>query len=352
MIQRNKIKYRFNPYTYARICAMKSLLLKKDDYDKIKKMSPNEIIKFMQEGVYAPEINKLVLNYSGINLVENALNKHLEKIFLKLKLISDPSIEYLIIQYLKRYDFWNLKTILRAKLSNVDEEEALSMLLPVGTLKKEKLKQLFSYNTAREILANSNLIAKDVFREAIHKYETSKNLGEIENLLDYHYYLNSIVFSKRIPKEGKLFREFFRYEVDIYNIKLILKKIILGLNKKDIEKYIIYKGRDLRKRDLKNMLNCKNLNSLFKELSFTSYQKILPEIKEETDPVLRFEILLERFLLERSLSLFHQNPLTVDTVLGFMFAKEIEVKNLRVIIKSKTLEYTEDYVKNLIVIGR
>ena len=72
-----KLKYKFNPYTFARISAMKSLLLQKSDYDKIMKMDSSEIVKFLQERMYSNEINKLAVKYSGIRLVENALNMHL-----------------------------------------------------------------------------------------------------------------------------------------------------------------------------------------------------------------------------------------------------------------------------------
>mgnify|MGYP003975260755 CR=1 FL=1 len=344
-----KLQYEFNPYTFARISAMKSLLLKKEDYDKIMKLSSSEIIKFLQEGVYAPEINKAALKYSGIQLVENSLNKHLERIFLKLKLISDPSIEFLMIQYLKRYDFYNLKTLIRAKQSGLDESKFIDLLLPVGTLKKDKLKKLFTFDTVREIIEESGLIIKSEFNELLDSYEQTKDLGEIENMLDYHYFADSVEFAKQIPSEGKLFKEFFKFEFDVYNIKLILKKIFFKLETKYIEKYVIYDGKDLSKRSINELVQCDKLSSFLKELSKTNYRKILPEINE-SDSLLRYEVLLEKFLLNKSILLYHQNPLTVDLVLGFMFAKEIEVRNLRVIIKSKKLQYTEDYVKNLIVI--
>lgn len=345
-----ELKYKFNPYTFARISAMKSLLLKKEDYDKIMKLSSNELIKYLQEGVYGKEINSLSIKYSGVKLIENTLNKHLERIFLKLRLISDPSIEYLMIQYLKRYDFWNLKTLLRAKLTGASSEEVMDMMLPVGELKKEKLIQLYKLSNAREILDACGLINKSEFENPLNDYETSHNLGIIENLLDFHYYKDSIEFAQKIPTQGKLFKEFFKYEFDIYNLKLLLKKIVFGLSKKDVENYLLDEGRDISKNILYELLNAEKLSSFMRILSKTNYRKVLPEIAEDQDPLMQYEILLERFLLKKSILLYHQNPLTVDVVLGFMFAKEIEVRNLRVIMKSKNLEFTEDYVKNLIII--
>ena len=102
---------------------------------------------------------------------------------------------------------------------------------------------------------------------------------------------------------------------------------------------------------INSLLNKEKLSELIRTLSKTPYSKIVTKLDDEIqDPLLRYEVNLERFLLEKSILLFHQHPLTVDLVLGYMFAKDIEILNLRTIIKSKTLEFTEDYVKNLIVV--
>ena len=345
-----KVVYKFNPYTFARISAMKSLLLKKEDYDRIMKMDPSEITKFLQDGVYSTEINEFAIKYSGLKLMEHSLNKHMLNIFSKLKVISDPNIRLLMNQYLKRYDFWNLKTIMRGKLTKVSDEEILDMLLPLGSLKKEHLQKILTKTTIRDILESSKLIDVNEFKEAIDNYENKNDLSMVENILDYHYYLDSVRFAENIPQQGKLFQEFFMHEFDIYNIKLLLKKVYFGFDKDEVQKYVIYQGKFLNARIIKSLLNKEKLSELVRELSKTPYSKIITKLDEVQDPLLRYEVLLERFLLEKSILLFHQHPLTVDLVLGYMFAKDIEIRNLRTIIKSKTLEFTEDYVKNLIVV--
>ena len=89
-----KVNYSYNPYTYARVSAMKSLLLRRADYEKILKMDISEITKFLQEGVYKTEINALAVKYSGLRLMDHVLNQHLTRIFLKLKVIADPNSLY------------------------------------------------------------------------------------------------------------------------------------------------------------------------------------------------------------------------------------------------------------------
>ena len=345
-----KFRYKFNPYTFARISAMRSLLLKKEDYDKIMKMDTSEIVKFLQEGVYSQEISDAAIRYSGLKLVEVALSRHLQKIFLKLKLISDPSIEFIMNQYLKRYDFYNLKTILRAKQTGAREEEVRDLLLPVGSLRTEKLRQLFGKDTAREIIASSGVVNMKDFSSAINNYEQTHQLSEIENLFDYHYYIDTLQFSEKIPKEGKLFEEFFRHEFDVYNLKLLLRKIFFELPEDYVKKYVIYGGKNISKAALNSLLKAENYSEFMNALSRTKYSRILPDMKGKKGALLRTEIALDSMLLEKSILLFHQHPLTVDIVLGYMFAKEIEVRNLRIIIKSKKLEFTEDYVKDLVMV--
>jgi V/A-type H+-transporting ATPase subunit C len=256
-------------------------------------------------------------------------------------------------QYLKRYDFWNIKTILRAKLAGAKEEDTLDLFLPVGALKESDLKRLFRKDSAREILLQSGVVDAGEFKDALSKYEQTKDLSEIENLLDYHYFRDSYQFAEKIPEQGKLFREFFTHEFDIYNLKIILKKIFFGLGKEYVSKFLIDGGKELTKRDREMLLQLNGFTAFAKIISRTPYGRQFSELKEGTeDLLLKCEIALDQFLLRKSVLLFHQHPLSVDVVLGFMFAKEIEVKNLRTIIKSKKLEFEQDYIKKLIIVHK
>jgi V/A-type H+-transporting ATPase subunit C len=62
------------------------------------------------------------------------------------------------------------------------------------------------------------------------------------------------------------------------------------------------------------------------------------------------EIDLDTALLKKERLLMHQHPLTVSVILGFMLAKEIEVKNLKVLIKGKMLGLEEQYLEKLLVV--
>ena len=77
LLKHKKLELGTYPYTYVRTAVMKSLLFKKDDYQKMLKMGFNEIAKLLQESHYKKEINELGTEYSGSDLLEIALNRNL-----------------------------------------------------------------------------------------------------------------------------------------------------------------------------------------------------------------------------------------------------------------------------------
>ena len=103
-LETKKLELGFYPYTYVRASVMKSLLFKKDDYQRMLKMGFSEIAKFLQESHYKNEINQLATEYSGSDLLELALNRNLADSFKKLISISHPNLRVLINEYIKRKD--------------------------------------------------------------------------------------------------------------------------------------------------------------------------------------------------------------------------------------------------------
>src|SRR3989344_7269205 len=180
-----KIRLGIYPYTYARISAMKSKLIRKEDYQKILKMKQNEIAKYLQETEYKKEIDEMAILHKGIEKIEMGLNRNLSRAFLKLKRISDGNLRLLVDAYLRRKDVENLKTIFRGKYTKTKNEEIQSMLIPAGSLNENVLNSLIKKESIEEIVKAIKLID---LSEAYEHFRKTNNLFEIENALDRHYY--------------------------------------------------------------------------------------------------------------------------------------------------------------------
>ena len=103
----------------------------------------------------------------------------------------------------------------------------------------------------------------------------------------------------------------------------------------------------------KKLLDSKDMEEFLSLLEKSKYKHVLKEaIKRvsEDKSIIPIEMMLYKYLLEKSVLLQHQHPLSIDIILGYMFAKEIETRNLRVIVKGKQLGLSDEFIENELVI--
>jgi V/A-type H+/Na+-transporting ATPase subunit C len=348
-----KIRLGFYPYTYVRVMTMKSKLYKKGDYDKILKMGFAEIAKFMQESEYKKVITEVSQQNpeSGFDMLELALQKSLEHTLTKLRKISPEELQVLINAYLTRYDYENVKTIIRGKFAGIPKEEIQKLLISIGLLSKEQLKKYVEMDTIEKVLQTIPLLKKQKgkVQEALKHLKEKGSLLLIENVLDHTYFESMVAFTTRIPLEGKLFRDFLEYEIDVLNIKTILRLKALKLPGAKIKEHIFFSGKIFNRGQLHKFMQM-DVETIIKELKKSRLKKAFSE-KEQKEDMSGVELALDRFVLKTATTLLHQHPLSVDTIIGYLFAKDIEVKNLRTIIKAKQLDVPTEFIEKQLVIA-
>ena len=94
------------------------------------------------------------------------------------------------------------------------------------------------------------------------------------------------------------------------------------------------------------------MEEISKELERTEYRNAIKKGIEEfkkTGSLIMLETELYKHLLRQSILLLHQHPLSIDVILGYMFAKDIEVRNLKIIVKGKQLGLSEDFIESQLV---
>ena len=95
-----------------------------------------------------------------------------------------------------------------------------------------------------------------------------------------------------------------------------------------------------------------DLEALSKALEKTRYKDLIQKGIEEfnkSGSLIALEIELYKYLLKESVLLLHQNPLSIDAILGYMFAKDIEVRNLRIIVKGKQLGLSDEFIESQLI---
>jgi len=347
-----KINLGFYPYTYVRTVVMRSLLFKREDYHKMLKMSFSEIAKFLQESHYRKEINELGAAYSGAYLLELALNRNLAGSFKKLMRVSSYELGLLIREYAKRKDIDDIKTILRGKFTNADEKEIINSLTAAGTLSYDFLLSLLKKESIEEVLKCIKMNDLALFRDELKNLKETNTLSGIENSLDKYYYTHLLKFSEILPKEGALFKNFLLKEIEVLNLLTLLRLKKADFDNKIIKDFLILTGSKKKDSKIVGLANAQNLEELSKSLSKTEYKGIFAKGIEEfskSGSLIMLETELYKHLLKQSILLLHQHLLSVDVILGYMFAKDIEVRNLRIIIKGKQLGLSEQFMESQLI---
>ena len=337
------------PYTYLRTIVMKKNLLTKQDYDKIIKMSLGEIAKYLEDFEYKKEVDELALQYKGVELLERALALNLGNKFKKLRRISPHDLRLLISLYLKRYDMYNIKTVLRGKFSLLSNEEIKRYLSPLATQNTAFFDRILAQKTPEEIFGALDFIEEKYRREAIEHLRQHSSLSYMENALDRFYY--SFVFSqlRYLTMEGKLYKRFLLSEIDVLNIKVLLRLKAEKVPEQAIRDLLLPFGT-IKKEALEKMLKAEK-SGVLKELDGTGFSPIVEKYANaEAVSIAELEMDLDKFLLQQSKKLVRQNPMSVDVILGYMFLKDVEVKNLERIAKAKHLGMDESFIERIVVV--
>lgn len=322
------------PYTFARVSAMKSKLVRAEDYQKLLKMPLAEIGKFLEEREYKKEIDTLAVQYAGVELLTRALDQHFANIVQKLRSISDEELVLLMDAYLLRRDMGNIKTILRGKQQELPPEQIRQTLQPGGVLAPRILEQLLAAPSIADALQQL---------AAFGLPEPGANIQAAEHQLDAMYYQRLLELATRSPRQGQRFTDFLLNELDNRNLFTMLRLRQAGLPIEEIRKHLLPQGRRFR------------LPALLKlaALPDDALTEALAAHKVALDPqqIASLEVQHAKSLLDSAMLLLHQHPLSVDVILGFLFAKEIELRNLRMIITGKHLGVNEQFLEQNLVIG-
>lgn len=318
------------PYTSTRVRAMKSMLLGKDDYLRLRKMGLNEIIRFLKEGKYKNEIEALSKEYSGIELINLALNENMAAEMNKLVFISSDRLKYAVRLYAMKWVIGNIKITVRAKLNRFSEKDIKYSIIPVKPADREFCFSLLKKDADEAIAEIRKMLPVDA--ELLKSHYSGSNLISIENMLDRAYY--GSIESLSVRKE---LQRFFASLIELMNIKNILKMKMSGAESNAIKSLIV--GRE---------------TPLLKRLINADKEKIADILKRryplEYSDAVKFENSMEKYLLQYSFRLMHSSPISEAPVFGYLLAKEIEVRNLRLLVNAKAMEMDEKFIEeNLIV---
>lgn len=354
-----KVKFRTYPYTVTRVRVMKSKLLREEDYLRMKKMGLNEMIRFLEESEYKHEIDALSKEYLGTELIELALNDNLANVVNKLLGISiKEEVRLLIEFYSLKWVLNNVKLVLRARMNRLEESDLRYGVIPIKPMDYETSMKMHR-ESEDEIFKIINKITHIDLRTLVELYKAGDLVG-LENEIDINFYTRLIELEKRLKlKKNDPLRQFFELLVYLMNIKNIVKFKMGGIKEDMIRNMMVLEERKIGKgvfslgsrqdKLIADMISASDMKALFETLK-KSYYNGLVTAEVEENPT-RLEGAIDKFLLMYASKLLHRRPLSVSPIFGYLLGKEIETKNIKLLVHAKAMNLDEKFVdSNLIVV--
>ncbi|MFC4439443.1 MULTISPECIES: V-type ATP synthase subunit C [Natrialbaceae] len=348
-----------NPeYVNARVRSRRASLFADEDYRKLIRMGPSEIARFMEETEYEREINALGARFSGVDLIEYALNRNLAKHFDDLLDWSEGRLYDLIARYLRKFDVWNLKTIIRGIYTDSTAEEIQTDLIRAGDLDDRTIDRLLEVDEIEDAI---DVLYGTIYYEplsvAYEEFEETGALVSLENALDREFFEHLLegVSPRNVsePQEGPeaLYVEFLQAEIDFRNARNALRLARSGADLDPAAYYI--EGGVLFDRSELNRLVA-NYDELVDHIAENKrygdrLSGALDRLRD-ADSLIQFEHALDAALLEYADTLSSIYPTSVSAVLSYILAKEREVENIRAIARGREVGLTESEIEEELVI--
>jgi V/A-type H+-transporting ATPase subunit C len=308
-------------HAIARIRVLETRLLDKSKIERmIDSSSAEEALKILGETEY--------LNYmSNVKKPEDyevLLSEELKRLYSLLYGIS-PEKSIIDIMAL-RYDYHNLKVMLKGKYLGKD---LTYLLIPVGTINNNTLKQIFNMENYKELTP----LMREALEKAESEYETYKDPQKIDLILDSYMYKEILLKSEKINE--KFIEDYIQMSIDLNNIRTLLRAKSQNKPRKFFEK-IILDGGTIDKNILIGY-ESETADSIANKLSYTPYEKIIRLGLEEyskTNNISYFEKLSENYIMD-FIKKAKQVSFGVEPLIGYIIAKETEIKIIRIIMVGK-----------------
>lgn len=309
------------PYAVGRIRAIENNLLTNQELNQMaEERTIEKIYAILQEHGYAVEEVENKLNFGKM------LELEIEKLY---KLIQElAQNENFIDLFLCKNDYHNAKTILKGILTN---KQYSKYLIEGGRIPKEKLIESLE-NKNYEVLPDK---MEQAIKQAIFEFEKTNNPQGIDITLD------KVSFDemKQIAEESK--NEFLMKYVsmlsDLTNIRMFIRVIRLGYKQELFEKAYIQAGSISKDIFKKAFMSEEPIESLEQ----TDYTDLIKNIKLQKDALGK---LCDNTMMEY-VRIAKYKALTIEPLVAYVYAKETEVKNIRIILTGKINEIEPQNIK-------
>jgi V/A-type H+-transporting ATPase subunit C len=314
------------------------------------------LIGELEKTPYCEDIVAARGKYTGLPCIEHALRDNFTRTFRKiLGFVRLEEAEQYITIFLHRWDVQNIKTILRGKNIHVTNEEIRDCLVPAGELDEATLTELVRQPDVRaviDLLATWHIPYARPLTEGFAAFARTGDLSVLECSLDRYYYRDALDKVKTPTANNAMIRDVIAIEIDVLNIRTVLRMINDQVSPEDAAPFLIEGGREFNSKDLDHLFRLHSSDEVIAALGTTRYRFLGTAPEQEglrTRKISVIERQLEKFLVQQGVGMFRKDPLSAASLIAYFWAKYNEITNIRIISRCKTADFPVENLREELV---
>ena len=322
-------------YLNTRLRYMKRSMISEDQFKSFLGMTELEdLTAELAETDYAEELEKSSVEFSGYEMIDEALIQHVQRVFSKLYHMAFDDSRVLLRILLERFEVFNLKTIMRGFHVNNDPEDTARSLFPTILYPTSFYQELLKRDGISSVLDYMLTVGNRFYKplsDAMTEYESTKKLAILESALDSAYFAGSRKTLQAIGDDNaKIVRQIIGMETDILNIIYALRLIESNVTSEEKYRYLIDGGERFRGDMARDLINSPDKSTLVRKVVDSQYGKQLGEIDENISAN-ELQELFENFLYEENCAFDKGDIFDIRMASAYIWRKTAEMTNIRVI---------------------
>jgi len=251
--------------------------------------------------------------------------------------------------YVVKYDVTNIKSALQGILTGKK-----TAMIPIGIIYNNALLDTLSnaenVDDIIQLLINCKL---GDYTPALEQYKMDESVKSkllAQTKLDNKYYENMLNVSKAISA-GHVFSKILGLTIDLTNLQIIIRAIIGGIGA-EIAEYAIAGGYMIAGQAIKD-LSSSELAEVPTKLGGTPYQDVAKEVLssyETTKNISAVNEIIDKHKFRLAKEMLSSRLLPSLVMAWYLMIKEVEIRNLRLVLKTIVDGIPVQEIKNYLVL--
>ena len=309
------------PYAVSKIKVKENRLLTKANLEQLaSEKNIERIVSVLREKEYDFDI---VQRYEDYEIV---LKNAEEELYKLIKGIMDES-DFVEI-FLSQNDYFNIKLILKSKIQG---KEYKNNLMDSGAISKDEISTIMENEEYDRLDKNM----KEAIKQAIELYEKTKMPFVIDSILDKACFTKMEKLAKKINNEFII--KYIEKLIDITNIKTFFRIRKIYKQPSIFEISYIAGG----KINLNTFMENLNEDDQSLKYKFIGFSDTIEQALYHYENLDKFcDNYIMNYMKEAKLK-----ALTIEPIVAYLYAKQTEFKNIRIIFTGKLNNISDEKIK-------